>query len=64
MTLSLNQMTYSRNAFIAYNGCVQKQRKRDDYEFRSITFDDLKREHIVEEYIDRHLATGRLRMVA
>ena len=41
--------------------CVQwmrpkKKGKGDEYEFRAVTPDDLKRERIVEEFIAEHLA--------
>jgi putative DNA methylase len=41
--------------------CVQwtrpkKKGKRDDYEFRSVSKDDLRRESLVQEYVGQHLA--------
>ncbi len=40
----------------AFIGCVQEKGKELDYEFRTVIEDDLKREHIVEEYVAKHLA--------
>ncbi|MGH8654164.1 MAG: hypothetical protein ACREYE_19260 [Gammaproteobacteria bacterium] len=34
----------------------KKKRKGDEYEFRAVTAEDLKRERIVEDFIARHLA--------
>ena len=41
--------------------CIQwmrpkKKGKGDEYEFRAVTEDDLKRERIVEEFVAEHLA--------
>ena len=49
--------TSSRNGSTAIQWMRPKKKgKGDDYEFRSVTEDDLKRERIVEEYIGKHLA--------
>jgi putative DNA methylase len=39
----------------------KKGKKTFDYEFRSVTNDDLKREHIVEDYVAKHLAEWQVK---
>lgn len=46
--------------------CVQwmrpkKKGKGDDYEFRAVTDDDLKRERVVEDFVARHLAEWQMK---
>jgi putative DNA methylase len=46
--------------------CVQWTRlsglgKREEYEFRSVTEDDLRRDYIVQEYVSQHLADWQIR---
>ena len=56
-TSSRAPTTSSRSGFTASSGCARRRRARgDDYEFRTVTEDDLKRERIVEEFIAEHLA--------